>query len=140
MCSRGLVLLALGCAVVAAGCGSATDTRPAQWSYISTAIIQPSCATANCHSDLSQRSGMNLDDIRNGYYQLVGRYFVLQNRPEDSALMALLRGEGSRRMPPDFPLPEADIDLIGRWIEDGAPWDGPGAAPVVIVPNPGTGN
>ena len=37
-----------------------------------------------------------------------------------SEMVALLRAEGSRRMPPDFALPEVDIALIERWITDGA--------------------
>lgn len=122
-----LVLMLVGLAAL--GCGSADDTRPATWSYISTAIVQPSCATANCHSNLSQRSGVQLDGIRTGYYQLVARNFVLPGRPGDSALMGLIEGNGSRRMPPDFALPKADIDLIAKWISNGAPWSGPGSAP-----------
>jgi hypothetical protein len=31
-----------------------------------------------------------------------------------------MHGQGSVRMPPDLPLPEVDIQLIGRWILDGA--------------------
>ena len=35
---------------------------------------------------------------------------------ESSALLYLMNGQGSLRMPPDAPLPGADIDLISRWI------------------------
>lgn len=121
------VLLVLG--GVFAGCGSIEDSRPDKWSYISPVIIQPSCATANCHSQLAERSGVVLDTVADGYQQLTQRHFVLPGDPDNSALMALLRGQGSRRMPPDFPLPEVDIALIGSWIADGANWDGPGAEP-----------
>ncbi len=37
-----------------------------------------------------------------------------------SPLLYLLNGEGALRMPPDGPLPQADIDLIDRWIKAGA--------------------
>jgi len=63
------------------GCGGADETRPAKWSYISTAIVQPNCATANCHSDLSQRSGVKLDDMHTGWEQLVCRNFVIAGNP-----------------------------------------------------------
>ena len=138
----GPLLLVLA-TVASAGCGSETDTRPAKWSYLSTAIIQPSCATANCHSNLSQRSGVVLDDIRGGYSQLVGRHFVLPTRPAESALVELLKGQGSRRMPPDFPLAQDDIALISTWISNGALYDGPGSPPVNPAPptsDAGTGN
>ncbi|HEY4183812.1 MAG TPA: hypothetical protein VGP07_02035 [Polyangia bacterium] len=112
-----------------AGCGGAADSRPDKWSFISPVIIQPSCATANCHSQLAERSGVALDTVYDGYAQLLNRHFVMPNDPTSSALVALLRGQGSRRMPPDFPLPEADIQLIEGWIAAGAQWDGPGSAP-----------
>jgi hypothetical protein len=32
----------------------------------------------------------------------------------------MLRARGARRMPPDRPLPEADIRLVERWILAGA--------------------
>jgi hypothetical protein len=123
----GGVMLVLG--AILAGCGSTEDSRPAKWSFISPVIIQPSCATANCHSQLAERSGVTLDTVADGFQQLIQRHFVMPGNPDDSALMALLQGDGTRRMPPDFPLPEADIRLIGAWIADGANWDGPGNEP-----------
>jgi hypothetical protein len=130
----GPLLLVLAC-WASAGCGGTEDTRPALWSYISAAIIQPSCATANCHSKLAQRSGVELAGIRSGYDSLMPipmvtlanpqKRFVIAGKPEDSALIALIRGQGNRRMPPDFALPNDDIDLIAAWITDGALYDGP---------------
>ena len=119
--------MALALAVV--GCGSSADSRPQKWSFISAAIIQPSCATANCHSQLAQRSGVALDNAYDGYDQLVNRHFVKPGDPDGSALIGLLRGQGSRRMPPDFPLPDVDIELIAGWIAAQAPWDLSGAPP-----------
>jgi hypothetical protein len=116
-------------ALAVVGCGSSADTRPKKWSFISPLIIQPSCATANCHSQLAQRSGVALDTAYDGYDQLVNRHFVKANDSEGSALIGLLRGQGSRRMPPDFPLPDADIELIAAWIDAGAMWDLSSAGP-----------
>jgi hypothetical protein len=113
-------------APLACGCGDTMDDRPAKWSYISAVIVQPSCATANCHSALTSRSSVDLSGMLHGYDRLVGGSFVRPGEPECSSLMNLLTGEGTRRMPPTFPLPNADIALIARWIEAGAPYDGPG--------------
>lgn len=136
---RRLAGVALFFCGVLVGCGSTNDPRPDKWSFISPIIIQPSCATANCHSQLAERSGVMLDTVADGYQQLTQRHFVMPGDPDNSALMALLRGEGSRRMPPDFPLPEADITLIGSWIADGANWDGPGSEPGPLpTPDGGT--
>ena len=111
---RGLLL---ACAL--AGCGGA-ENRPPQWSFIAPAIIEPSCATVSCHSAVAQRAGVVLDTRNTAYDTLINRFFVIKFDKDTSELVALLRGAGSQRMPPDFPLPEADIELIERWITAGA--------------------
>lgn len=121
-------------ALTLVGCGSSADTRPAKWSFISPTIIQPSCATANCHSQLAPRSGVALDTTFEGYDQLVNRHFVKPGDSEGSALIGLLRGQGSRRMPPDFPLPDVDIQLIADWIDADALWDLASPAPASNTP------
>ena len=99
-----------------------TTTRPPTWSYIYPAIIEPSCATASCHSDFTRRAGVNFGFEDEAYYQLVDRHFVI---PGDPARLVGghqpdERAEGAKRMPPDFALPEADIQLIEAWIAHGA--------------------
>ena len=121
---RRSALVALGLLWI--GCAG-EDDRPARWSYISTAIIQPNCATAGCHSALSATGGVQLYSRAAGYVTLVGspadatqRNFVVPGQPDQSKLMYLLRGQEIWRMPPDGQLPQADIDLIEQWILDGA--------------------
>lgn len=99
-----------------ASCGGSTDDRPAKWSFISAAIIEPSCATASCHSDVAQKAGVNLFNQDVGWNSLYNRHFVYPDHPETSELMFLLRAQATRRMPPDFALPEEDIQLISTWI------------------------
>jgi len=109
-----VALCAMACV---AGCGSATDNRPAKWSVISATIIEPSCATANCHSEITQRAGVNLSERNVGYQTLIDRRFLIPgDTTESSSLFYLMKGLGSLRMPPDAPLPGADIDLISTWI------------------------
>jgi hypothetical protein len=109
-------LLSLG---ALAGCGG-LDNRPARWAYIGPAIIEPSCATASCHSAITQRAGVVLEPPQRAYHTLVDRHFVIAGDPAISEMVALMRAEGSRRMPPDFALPEVDIALVERWIMNGA--------------------
>ncbi len=117
--------LACVCALVAGAC-TTTDDRPATWSFISTAIVEPACGTAGCHSQWSQVSGIILDSRDVAYQMLVTMPpdgyapFVVPGSPEQSQLMYLLRGDEIKRMPPDAPLPVADIDLIEAWIVAGA--------------------
>jgi len=107
-------------AVAIVGCGGTTDDRPAKWSFISPAITEPSCATVNCHSALAQKAGVDLHDRAAGFATLAGRGFVDPAMPDASAVLFMMRGQGSLRMPPDGPLPEADIVLIRNWIAAGA--------------------
>ena len=116
--------------LVVAGCGQSADDRSTSWSYISTAIVQPNCATANCHATITQRSGVDLSRIKEGYEVLLSGHYVNTDDPGGSPLVLLLRGVGNRRMPHDFPLPNADIELIERWIAARAPYDGPGSPTV----------
>jgi hypothetical protein len=117
LCGIGLLF----CLGLGAGCGGA-DNRPPNWSFIAPTIIEPSCATASCHSAVAQRAGVVLDPPDAAYQTLISRSFVKTNdsNPDDSELLAVLRGQGSPRMPPDFPLPEVDIELIQQWITMGA--------------------
>ena len=121
---------------IAAGCGKSTDDRPATWSYVSTAILEPSCATANCHSALAQRASVDLSTRAAGYHSLVDRHFVIardsvlgdagtpvltdDERVARSQVINLMHAQGNRRMPPDMPLPETDIQLVASWIRNGA--------------------
>ena len=115
------------------GCGE--DDRPASFEYIHTAILAPNCATASCHTATVSQAGVRLHTIDAAYFMLVARpcdgepvdeqadrNFVDPGHPERSELMHLLRGEEVRRsMPPDRLLPDPDVELIERWILEGAP-------------------
>ncbi len=115
-----------------AGCGGTNyDQTKEKWSFISATIIEPSCATVNCHSAITKQSGLDLSSSEIGYKMLVGTmtdagtidggtYFVYPDYPQYSLLITRLNAVGSLRMPPDNPLPQADIALIEKWISDGA--------------------
>jgi hypothetical protein len=107
-------------AFAAAGCNGATDDRPARWSFISATIMEPSCATVNCHSAITHQGGVDLSARQIGYQSLVPTFFVFPGDPQNSPVVNLMNAQGSIRMPPDNPLPEADIVLIEKWIAEGA--------------------
>lgn len=127
--------LALALASAVGACDGADD-RPASWAYLHPAVIAPSCATASCHSQLAALAGLDLSSRTGAYTVLTGRIcgepprpvdppgnFVFAGSPERSKLMYLLRGEQVRVMPPDQPLPEVEIELVERWILEGAACD-----------------
>jgi hypothetical protein len=137
-----VVLLAL-----ASGC-STTDDRLFVWGYISPAMFQPACATSSCHSRAAAVAGVDLSDPDRGYRSLTAgtvwvptpsgdpadgcrdidgeiycphaRPLVVPYNPAQSRVVAMLRALNAPRMPPDRPLPEVDIQLVERWILDGA--------------------
>lgn len=112
--SRFVLFASLCCA-----CAGEPGERPATWSYIHAAVIAPSCATSSCHGDRVETAGIALDDPDTAYDALLGRLYVTPGDP-GSALIQLLEGVEVGRMPPDAPLPQADIDLVRTWIELGA--------------------
>jgi hypothetical protein len=121
--SSAAALAVCACVIAATpfGCGSSTDNRPATFSYIWPAIIQPSCATASCHSKVAARAGVDLSDRETAYNTLTMRHFVLPgDMTGQSEILNLMAATAVRRMPPDFMLPPADIDLIASWIAQGA--------------------
>jgi hypothetical protein len=132
MLSSTRYLLAIVAIANAAGCDEADD-RPARWSYLYPTVVQPSCATAGCHSKMTALAGVDLATSEGAYAILTGHIcgepvrpsdppgnYVFPYAPERSKLIYLLRGDDVDVMPPDVPLPEVEIDLVERWILEGA--------------------
>jgi hypothetical protein len=97
-----------------AACGDDVDDRPVTWSYIHAAIIVPNCATAGCHSSLTKTIGFDFEDKAKALM-----FFRGDGGPDVAVISP--SGRDGVRMPPDQPLPAADIDLIRRWMADGMP-------------------
>jgi hypothetical protein len=125
-------LVLIGGLVGAAACGSDTDDRPATLDYITQTIFAPSCASAECHSAFRAQVGDVFDTPRAARRSIVENSLVVYPddvaNPEASTLIQVLtigtpsllsRGE-TVRMPYDAPMPDADVDLIRRWIGEGA--------------------
>ena len=110
--------LALSC-----GCGDATDTRPETVAYITEAILAPSCGRGACHSSETKAHNYAFDTIPAAIAAMStsdhGHTLVVAGDPENSELVTILTST-SEPMPEDAPLPDVDIDLISRWVADGA--------------------
>lgn len=129
---RGVVVLI--CLLGASGCA---DDRPGDWDYVYSAILRPNCATAACHSAIVKQSGLDMSTPDRAYQTLVRRPCgststpaptptganVDPGHPETSAILYWLRGRDNQTMPPDVPLPEAEIEAVERWIREGATCD-----------------
>jgi hypothetical protein len=109
---------------VVAACGSQTDQRPETAAYISAAILVPYCGRAACHSSDARAHDLAFDTVADSMSAMrsrtrSGQILVIPGDPTRSRLVTVLT-DSSRIMPPDTPLPDADIDLITRWVSDGA--------------------
>lgn len=116
---RTLALIGVGLAACAAG----PDDRPANADYIIEAILVPYCGRASCHSTTTAAHGLVFDTISGALAAMAtqqrGQAMVVRGAPQQSRLVGVL-SDGRRIMPPDVPLPDADIALISRWIAEGA--------------------
>lgn len=130
---RAVPLVVLGLAAPAC---LPSEEPPARWGYIHATIIQPACTTSGCHSSLAALAGVDLTGREGAYNVLVGRVcgepldsaapprnYVTPGSAEYSTLIHQLRGEDRDVMPPDQPLPDLEIELVARWIDQGAACD-----------------
>ena len=119
-------------AALLGACGSEVDDRPATLEFITETIFAPSCAAAQCHSAFKREVGDQFDTVEATRRSIVANGLVLPADAADPASSFLVRtltvgvtslldpDEGNVRMPYDSPLPDADIELIERWIGEGA--------------------
>ncbi|MDX2090100.1 MAG: hypothetical protein SFX73_19740 [Kofleriaceae bacterium] len=111
-----------------AACAEEEYQRPRTVEYITEAILIPSCAAAQCHSDFKQAEGLSfttVDVARQGIIDMVSGSLTTSGQdvigiPENAQFFQVLVRTVDR-MPYDQPLANADIDLIREFIEIGAP-------------------
>jgi hypothetical protein len=99
--------------VTVSACSDGYPDDRVSFTYIHTAILVPNCATSGCHSTLSRSKSIDMEDRESAFGTFLD---------QDVNMLAILRGQGDPvkgtrlRMPLDEPLPDADLDLIARWI------------------------
>lgn len=81
-------------------------------------LVVSSCATTNCHDQVSHRDGINLTD----YASIIRTGGIKAGDPNDSKFFETLTDNGDDLMPPPpyDPLNSEQIDLIRTWIAQGA--------------------
>lgn len=121
---RAMSRLVLAAAIAMAACAQTDNDRPKTLPYITEAILQPNCAQDVCHSSFRMAKGYAFDTVAMTQRSLTpsasSPSIVNPAEPESSLLYTVLTRK-IKRMPYDAPLPQKDIDLILRWIQDGAP-------------------
>ena len=84
-------------------------------------ILRENCV--NCHNQEKRKGGLLLSS-RQGLLKGgdTDKAIDLEN-PGASYLLELLAADADPHMPPKKQLGEAEISILKKWIEDGAPWD-----------------
>ena len=85
-------------------------------------ILAGECAM--CHNEKVQSAGLDLKTAK-GYLAARGAgFFGAADNPERSLLLKALGYEQRVKMPPQGRLDAGKIDVIRRWLTQGAPWPG----------------
>ncbi len=112
------------CLFLAFAAGHAT-AAPVDYARDIEPILSENCL--DCHGPDKQKSGLRVDQraslMRGGDYGLPA---LVPGKPAESFLLETVRGDDpDMAMPPKGdPLTAEQIDLLTRWIEDGAEWPG----------------
>jgi mono/diheme cytochrome c family protein len=90
-------------------------------------ILAANCFDCHGPDDQARKAGLRLDRSEGLFGQGKGGWIVVPGKPEESELFRrITHPDPSRRMPPSSSgknLAEAHIELIRRWIEQGARWE-----------------
>ncbi len=101
----------------------AADPAPSFQTQVAP-LLQSHCL--KCHNAVKLRGGLDLTTratlLRGGEAGAV----VVPGKSADSLLYAKIR---DGKMPQDGPLADAEIELLRRWIDAGAPWEGAALTP-----------
>jgi hypothetical protein len=114
--------------VVAASCRT-EDDRPATMTYITEAILAPTCGEAQCHAAFTANRNDVFDSVEAARRSIHRNFLAtIDNRdePDQADLITWITqdnplGLGIGRMPRDAPMPNEDVALIRNWIAAGVP-------------------
>jgi hypothetical protein len=119
--SGAIVCVAVACAWAAAARGEPAAADAAFFTDRVLPILRERCF--GCHAHDTETSGGLALDVRSGW-ERGGRSgpAVVPGKPAESLLVAAVRrATPDRAMPPDEPLPDAEVAMIVEWVTRGAP-------------------
>jgi hypothetical protein len=80
-------------------------------------ILNSNCAIPGCHNHESKADGIDLSN----YDRIMKTTEIEPGKPDKGKLMKVItESDPAKRMPPSGPLPPDKIELIKKWIEQGA--------------------
>src|SRR5581483_3236604 len=113
----GLAGLAALCSVTWAGVEYNRDIRP---------ILSDRCYTCHGPDTAQRKSKLRLDTEEGAKADLGGHFGIVPGDPAKSEIIRRISSNDARRMPPAWAgaakLSDHDIDLLTRWVAEGAVW------------------
>ena len=99
-------------------------------------LLDSRCVT--CHGAEKQKGGLRLDSRAAAMQGGESGPAVVPGKPGESLLLdAVLHSKKELKMPPKEKLTAADVEVLKRWIRDGAPWPAPATLAEMPKPKPG---
>ena len=105
--------------------GAACPAEPINFSRQIRPILSENCIACHGPDDKGRKGKLRLDDEQDAKRDRKGDFVILPGKPEQSELIKRLTlpKEHDDVMPPkNGPLPAAEIDVIRRWVAEGAAW------------------
>jgi mono/diheme cytochrome c family protein len=116
---------------------SKSSTPPVSFAKEIAPILVQRCVA--CHGASKPKGGLNLSSFDALSKGINNDPIFVPGKPEESMLVECLLPDASLRMPyKEDALPREQVDLIARWVREGAVFDGsaPSAQLVTIIPKP----
>lgn len=105
----------------------AADDRAAFFESKVRPILAARCH--GCHGAKKQESSLRLD-TKAGFAKGGDSGVIVDTKqPDQSEFVLAIRREGGRKMPPEKPLPDSEIDTLVEWVRRGAFWPDESAVP-----------
>src|SRR5438445_5555678 len=117
----GLVLLALG----GTGAISADKAKPVVFNRDIRPILSDNCFQCHGPDKANRKAKLRLDSEESAFADRGGYHAIVAGKPSESEMVRRITAKGKERMPPPTSahgLTAAQIDLIRRWIDEGAKW------------------
>jgi WD40 repeat protein/mono/diheme cytochrome c family protein len=116
---------------------STANDSPVSFSREIAPILVKRCVA--CHGSTKPKGGFNLSTFDALSKGVNNEPVFVPGKPEESILVECLLPDASPRMPyKEDPLTKDQVDLIARWVQQGAKFDGPATSVqlMTIVPKP----
>ena len=127
--ARRLLFVALLAALSADGVAAAEPSDPVGFNSDIRPILSDRCYTCHGPDAANRKTALRFDTEEGTFAALAdGSFAIVRGKPDESALYQRITSDDLvRRMPPAYEghakLGDGEIELIRRWIEQGAAWE-----------------